>query len=362
MKAGIFFQYSLFSVLFLMSCKKEPVQNNWVPSDYKGSYKNIEYYESLIREYTPGIYQEKDIPEEIQQLKYGRVEIDFRYDGGALTYFMPLFYYGSMNKNDSDDNVEAPNFHFAVEIGHYNVIPNPVEYLFYTICTYDFPQYCRDTYWPVTPGQNYTMVIDKRPEAIILQLKQGEHIINIFPHAFFPDSIQMFFKDVTDYTEHNKGDSLKKVLMVGKGFAGIENGIHTFNGEISGVRIYQYIILNNVLEYELVHVRNQHVENQQVIYSMNDILFGSDKMVQMKYEFWPYKFQSGELIPNGSIHTVTCDKTTNNKSLTYNIKSGDLGFYKVYLQTFDENENIIGSATQPFEIWVYPKEWNFEFY
>ena len=38
------------------------------------------------------------------KMEYGRIEIDFRYNGGGLTYFAPLFYYGSINKNDSDDH------------------------------------------------------------------------------------------------------------------------------------------------------------------------------------------------------------------------------------------------------------------
>ena len=197
------------SVLIADSCKKVSNTDNWIISDYSGTYKNIEYTESLVKEFATGIYEENAIPEDIKQLQYGRIEIDFQYNGGGLISFMPLFYYGSMNKNNSDNDVEEPKFHIAIEIGHYNVIPFPVEYLFYTISTFREPQYCRDTYSPVITGGNYTFIVDKKPEGMILQLKRGGNILNIFPHAFFPDSTQMFFKDVSAYIDRNKGDSLK---------------------------------------------------------------------------------------------------------------------------------------------------------
>lgn len=358
-------QYLIFllcSFVFLTNCKKDTNNDNLVISNYNGSYKNIEFSESLLKEFTPGIYEENEIPEDLKQLTHGRIEIDFRYDGGGLVYFMPLFYYGSINKNNNDNAVEEPKFHLAIEIGHYNVIPTPVEYLFYTICTFNYPQYCRDTYLPITSGENYTVVIDKRPEGMILQLKQGDSIINIFPHAFFPDSIQMFFKDVTSYTDMHKGDSLKKVLMVGKGFAGIDKGIHDFNGQVSSVRIYKYIISGENPEYELQKVRNQHSENQQVNYTIKDNLNGDDKRILAKYEFWPYKFESGVLLPNGEMKTGESKKIPNNKLQTYNIVIKDIGFYKIQLQTFDTEGNILGSTVKPFEVWVYPKEWEFEFY
>jgi hypothetical protein len=28
----------------------------------------------------------------------------------------------------------------------------------------------------------------------------------------------------------------------------------------------------------------------------------------------------------------------------------------------DENNNILRSSLKPFEVWIYPKEWDFEFY
>jgi hypothetical protein len=80
------------------SCKKDTDSDNWIINNYSGSYKNIEYSENLIREYTAGIYEEDAIPDDIKELQYGRIEIDFKYNGGGLNYFMPLLYYGSMNK------------------------------------------------------------------------------------------------------------------------------------------------------------------------------------------------------------------------------------------------------------------------
>src|SRR5659263_648501 len=100
----------------------------------------IAYIENLIREFTAGIYEDNAIPEDIKQLQYGRIEIDFNYNGGGLIYFMPLLYYGSMNKNNYDDDVEEPKFHMAIEIGHYNVIPFPVEYLFCLLYTSPSPR------------------------------------------------------------------------------------------------------------------------------------------------------------------------------------------------------------------------------
>ena len=120
----------IFFCAFLSQCTKEDNDVIWIENTYSGSYKNLTYTESLVGEYGPGIYTEDKIPADLMQMEYGRIEIDFRYNGGGLTYFAPLFYYGSINKNDSDDLVEEPQFHLAVEIGHYNVIPTPVEYLF----------------------------------------------------------------------------------------------------------------------------------------------------------------------------------------------------------------------------------------
>ena len=357
-----------FTYLFLLitalvcSCKKETNSDNWIISNYSGTYKNIEYSENLIREFTAGVYEENAIPEDIKQLQYGRIEIDFQYDGGGLIYFMPLMYYGSMNKNSFDDDLEEPKFHMAIEIGHYNVIPFPVEYLFYTISSFRQPQYCRDSFSPVITGGDYTFIIDKKPEGMILQLKRGVNILNIFPHAFFPDSSQMFFKDITSYIDRNKGDSLKKVLMVGKGFAGIDKGIHNFNGQVTGVRIYKYTISGTDSGYELKQVRNQHTENQQVIYTAQDNLSGSDKFIILKYQFYPYKYVAGDLIPAGEMQTGESAELKNGQSSSCYLKSSDIGFYKVNLYTVDKESNILRTTTKPFEIWVYPKEWDFAFY
>jgi hypothetical protein len=347
---------------FICSCNKESDSYNWIISNYSGTYKNVEYSENLIGEFTEGVYEDNAIPADIKQLQYGRIEIDFEYFGGGLTYFMPLMYYGSVNKNNLDDFTEEPKFHMAIEIGHYNVIPFPVEYLFYTLSTFRQPQYCRDTFSPVITGGNYTFIIDKKPEGIILHLREGENILNIFPHAFFPDSSQLFFKDITSYIDQNKGDSLKKVLMVGKGFAGIDKGIHNLNGHVTGLRIIKYTISNPDTGYELNQVRNQHSENQQVIYAAHDKLFGSDKFIILKYQFYPYKFVAGELIPGGEMQTGESAKMQNNQSGTCYLKSTDIGFYKVNIITIDKDNNILRSSAKPFEIWVYPMEWDFEFY
>jgi hypothetical protein len=343
-------------------CEKDANTDNWIINNYSGTYKNIEYSESLVKEFSTGIYEENAIPEDIKQLQYGRVEIDFQYYGGGLIYFMPLFYYGSMNKNNLDDYSEEPKFHIAIEIGHYNVIPFPVEYLFYTLSTFRQPQYCRDTYSPLISGGNYTFIIDKKPEGMILQLKKGEKILNIFPHAFFPDSSQMFFRDISSYIDHNKGDSLKKVLMVGKGFAGIDKGIHDLNGQVTSLRIIKYTISNTDSGYELKNVRNQHTENQKVIYTAHDNLFGNDKFLILKYQFYPYKFVEGELIPEGEMQTGESAKMQNDQTANCYLKTSDIGFYKVNICTVDKDNNILRSSVSPFKIWVYPKEWNFEFY
>jgi hypothetical protein len=234
--------------------------------------------------------------------------------------------------------------------------------LFYTLSTFREPQYCRDTFSPVITGGNYTFIVDKKPEGMILQLKKGTNILNIFPHAFFPDSTQFFFKDITSYIDRNQGDSLKKVLMVGKGFAGIEKGIHDLNGHVTSLRIIKYTISDHDSGYELKQVRNQHTENQQVIYTAADNLFGNDKFIILKYQYYPYKFIAGELIPAGDMKTGESDKMRNGQSATCYLKSTDIGFYKINIYTIDNNNSILRSSVKPFEIWVYPKEWDFEFY
>jgi hypothetical protein len=352
----------LLASALVVSCKKETDSVIPVISNYSGSYRNTEYGETLIGEFATGIYQENNIPDGVKQLQYGRIEIDFQYTGGGLNYFMPLFYYGSENKNNDDDYVEEPKFHIAIEIGHYNVIPFPVEYLFYTISTYRQPQYCRDTFSPVISGGNYTFIVDKKPEGTILQLKKGSTILNIFPHAFFPDSTQLFFQNVTAYIDKNKGDSLQKVLMVGKGYAGIEKGIHSLNGEVTSLRIIKYSISNPSSGYELRNVRNQHSENQQIEYTAIDNLSGSEKFLKMTYQFSPYKFINGELIPDGNTLTGETGMIQNGKPSNVLLGNSDIGFYRVSISTLDKDNKLLRSTTKPFEVWVYPKEWDFEFY
>jgi hypothetical protein len=197
---------------------------------------------------------------------------------------------------------------------------------------------------------------------MILQLKKGEKLLNIFPHAFFPDSSQMFFRDISSYIDRNKGDSLKKVLMVGKGFAGIDKGIHELNGQVTSLRVIKYTISNTDSGYELKNVRNQHSENQKVIYTANDNLFGNDKFITLKYQFYPYKFVAGELIPSGEMQTGESVKMKNDQLASCYLQSSDIGFYKVNISTIDKDNNILRTSTKPFEIWVYPKEWDFAFY
>jgi hypothetical protein len=352
----------LFLCTLLFSCSKEERNGNGVISDYAGTYRNFNYAEEPIGNFGPGIYDENSVPGELKDLQFGRIEISFRYNGGGLEYFMPLLYYGSINKDPSDDDSEEPKFHLAVEIGHYNVIPFPVEYLFYTICTYRQPQYCRDTFSPFISGSDYTFVIDKRPEGLILQLKKGENILNIFPHAFFPDSAQMFFKDVTSYTEKNRGDSLTTVLMVGKGFAGIDRGIHELNGEVTNVSFKKYVIPADDSGYELKYVRNQHLENQQITFVPRDKQYGSDRYVALNYQFFPYQFSNGEMVPSGEMKTGESERIVNGNSFTCFLGKDDIGFYKVNISTTDKNNNLIRSSVKAFEIWVYPREWDFEFY
>lgn len=346
---------------FIGSCQKkndiEPIIN-----DYTGTYPSIVYNEALLCELTPGVYEENIIPSDVKQLEYGRIEIDFRYDGGALTSFMSLFYYGSINNNSQDDLVEKTQFHLAIEIGHYNVIPQPVEFLFYTISTFRQPQYCRDTYIPMISGKTYKAVFDKRPEGMILQLKQGDSVLNIFPHAFFPDSTQLFFKDVTSYIDRNKGDSLKKVMMVGQGFAGFDVGNHTFNGNISGVRIYKYSISSQTVIYEIQNLRNQVTENQEIKFIPRDKLADSKNYIEIQYEFWPYKFESGVFIPDGTKKTGISERYKNNQEVIHTLGSSEIGFYKLTLKTLTENGTVVGTSQKPYEVWVYPKDWSFKFY
>jgi len=354
-----FFLFLLF--IILIGCEKEKDDENWIISNYSGSFKNIEFSETLIQNFTPGIYREEDIPGDLKQLALGRIEIDFKYNGGALTSFMPILYFGSINKNNNDNAVEETQFHLVVEIGHYNVIPFPVENLFYTICYNRYPLYCRDTYIPVVSGENYTFILDKRPEGIILQLKKETEIVNSFPSAFFPDSSQLFFKDVTLQIDKNKGDSLETILMVGKGFVGFDRGLHDFNGQVSGVKIYKYTLTESSTGFEMMRVKDQHYEKQQVNYYIKDNLYGEGNYINMKYDFWPYIYENGIIKPNGNIQSSESKKILNNQSLTYKITSENIGLYRVYLETINKDNQILNSTVKPFEIWVYPKEWEFDY-
>jgi hypothetical protein len=357
-----YYFYLLLAAIILNACQKDPFENTSIDSQYSGSYKNIGYTTTFLKEYKPGIYLESEIPREIRHLTYGRIEISFRYDGGGITSFMPLFYYGSMNKNKDDDAVEKTKFHLAVEIGHYNVIPVPLDYLFYFISSFRKPDYCRDSWCPIITGVDYTLSIDKRPEGIILQLKKGDTIINAFPHAFFPDSAQMFFNDVSSYIHNNMGDSLQTVLMVGKGFVAFDKGLHEFHGQVSTVRIYAYNITQTLPEYELNNVKNQLSENQELHYSLIDDEAGTDKFIQLNYEFWPYNYSSEGLIPSGHKQSGQSNLILNKLSQTVILSNEEIGFYKLNIQTLDDQGNILKSSHYPFEIWVYPREWYFKFY
>ncbi len=338
-----------FLIILLGACNNEKDAENLIISDYTGSYKNIGFSEALIRDFSPGIYREADIPADLRQLSYGRIEIGFRYNGGALTSFMPLLYYGSINKNSEDDAVEETQFHLVVEIGHYNVIPFPVENLFYTICYDRYPLYCRDTYFPVVSGEDYTFVLDKRPEGIILQLKEGNNIVNSFPSAFFADSAQLFFGDVTKQVDKNRGDSLETILMIGKGFVGFARGLHEFKGQVTGMKVYKYTPGEAETGYEIMHVKNQHFANQQIGYSMRDNLHGEGNSIRIKYDFQPYSYESGVLVPDGAVRTSGWEITVNDQLLTRRIRTEDIGFYKVYLQTVDQYDQVVNSTIQPFE-------------
>lgn len=354
--------YFLFlSFIVIIGCEKEKEDENWIISNYSGSYNKIEYSETLIQNFSPGIYREKDIPDDLKSLTFGRIEIDFKYNGGALSSFMPMLYFGSINKNNNDDAIEETQFHLVVEIGHYNVVPFPIESLFYTICYDRYPLYCRDTFIPIISGEDYTFILDKTPEGIILQLRNGSEIVNSFPSAYFPDSSQLFFNDVSIQIDKNKGDSLETILMVGKGFVGFAKGLHNFNGQVSGVKIYKYTLSESDTGFELLHVKNQHFEKQQINYTVKDNLHDEGDFINMKYEFWPYLYENAILKPHGNIQSYESIKMPNNQSFEYKITSENIGLYKVYLETIDDNNQILNSTSTPFEIWVYPEEWEFDY-
>jgi len=114
--------------------------------------------------------------------------------------------------------------------------------------------------------------------------------------------------------------------------------------------------------YELMNVRNQHSENQRVEYIAIDNLSDSNRFLKLTYEFYPYKFVKGELILDGNMQTGETVKTQNGKPANVLLRSTDIGFYRVSIFTLNQDNNVLRSTTKPFEIWVYPKEWDFEFY
>ncbi len=351
----------LFFLLVLAGCEKENDKANLIVSDYTGCYRNVEFSETLIGNFTPGIYREADIPDALKQMTHGRLEIDFTYMGGALTSFMPILYYGSINKNEHDNAVEETQFHLVVEIGHYNVIPFPVENLFYTICYDRYPLYCRDTYVPVISGENYTFILDKRPEGIILQLRKGTEIVNSLPSAFFPDSAQLFFRDVTRQIDQHRGDSLETILMVGQGFVGFDRGLRTFNGQVPGIRIYRYELSGQDTGYELYGIKNQHYAAQQVNYSVRDNIFGEGNYIRLKYDFQPYIYESGRMRLNGAKQSSVISDFRHNQPQRYSITPENIGLYEVYLETIGEDDQVLNSTLRPFRIWVYPESWAFNY-
>ena len=65
--------------------------------------------------------------------------------------------------------------------------------------------------------------------------------------------------------------------------------------------------------------------------------------------------------PNGNMPSSGSKKNLNNQAFTYNITSENIGLYKVYLETVNKDDQIVNSTVKPFEIWVYPKEWEFDY-
>jgi len=67
-----------------------------------------------------------------------------------------------------------------------------------------------------------------------------------------------------------------------KGIAGIDEGIHDFNGQSHKSPDHKIYNTNPDSGYELKQVRNQHTENQLLAYTSNDNLFGNDKYIILK--------------------------------------------------------------------------------
>jgi len=168
--------------------------------------------------------------------------------------------------------------------------------------------------------------------------------------------------DITKGIEANKGDTLAKVFMVGKGFSGFDKGIHDFNGTVSNLRIYNYIIDDQPVRYELQKIRNQHTVNQEMKFAIKDNLANESQRIIIKQQFQPYKFTGNEFLPYGALQEKEFAAIANNQSQNYIIKPEDMGFYKISLRTIDESGNVISDSPKPFEIWVYPNVWDFDFY
>ena len=59
----------------------------------------------------------------------------------------------------------------------------------------------------------------------------------------------------------------------------------------------------------------------------------------LKYEFWPYSYESGKFVQEGDKQIAELAKVRNNDSLSCNIEAEAMGFYKIRLQTLDETGN-----------------------
>jgi hypothetical protein len=62
--------FPLFLLLFLVSCEEENEKINPIISDYSGSYNIIEFSETLVGNFTPGIYRENEIPEALKEMTW----------------------------------------------------------------------------------------------------------------------------------------------------------------------------------------------------------------------------------------------------------------------------------------------------
>jgi hypothetical protein len=172
----------------------------------------------------------------------------------------------------------------------------------------------------------------------------------------------MFFSDVTSSIENNKGDSLQTTLMLGKGYTGFDIGLHDFHGRVNSLRIYSYTVSQSHPEYEMDGVKNQMCENQEVNYAIIDPDAGNDNLIQVNYEFWPYRLSNEGLFAFGQKQSGQSNLVQNKLPQIALLRSKEIGYYKLTLQTIGSDGNILKTSSTPFEIWVYPKEWYFEFY